>query len=110
MSGWVTARWRVSRETRRVVPSPRLAAVELVGVGAGALVLVQHGDVLDVGSGQLEVEDVDVLPDPVCGDRLGEHDIAALEVPAQHDLGRGLAGPLGDGPDGRVRQDVPAAQ
>ena len=45
-----------------------LPAVELVGVRASALVLVQHRDVLDVGGGQLEVEDVDVLPDPVRGD------------------------------------------
>src|SRR5207248_11422852 len=88
----------------------RLPAVELVGVRASALVPVQHRDVLDVGGGQLEVEDVDVLPDPVRGDRLGEHDVAPLDVPAQYDLSRSLASPLGDGPDYRVAEDAPLSK
>src|SRR5215469_13216443 len=91
-------------------PEPALPAGELVRVRAGALVLVQQRDVLDVGSGQLEVEDVDVLPDPVRGDRLGEHDVAPLDVPAQDDLSRGLAGPPGDGLDDRVAKDAPLSQ
>src|SRR5690242_13917554 len=105
---------RSSRSAPRAPTSARrrtgLPAVELVGVSASALVLVQHRDVLDVGGGQLEAEDVDVLPDPVRGDRLGKHDVAPLDVPAQYDLGRGLAGPFGDGPDGWVIEDAPLSQ
>src|SRR5215469_10967234 len=91
-------------------PEPALPAGELVRVRAGALVLVQQRDVLDVGGGQLEVEDVDVLPDPVPGDRLGEHDVASLDVPAQDNLSRGLAGSLGDGLYGRVAEDTSPPQ
>src|ERR1700723_762692 len=76
--------------------------VELVGVGADALVLVQRADLGYVTARELEVEDVEVLPDPGRGDRLRENDVAALDVPAQHDLGRGLADPLGDRDDDGV--------
>ena len=37
---------------------------------------------------ELEAEDVEVLRDPARGDRLGDHDVAELEVPAQDRLGR----------------------
>jgi len=67
-----------------------------VRVGAGPLVTVQRADRLHLSSRQPEVEQVDVLADPVRGDRLGEDDVAALEVPAQHHLGRGLGRPPGD--------------
>ena len=80
------------------------SAGEGVGVGTDPHAPVQRGDHLVVVGGQPEVEDVDVLPDPGRGDRLGEHDVAALDVPAQHHLGRGLAGALGDRHDLRVGQ------
>jgi len=89
-------------ERRAAVPEPAGSAGERVGVGAGPQAPVQRGDHLVVVGGELEVEDVDVLPHPGRGDRLGEHNVAALDVPAQHDLGRGLAGPLGDRHDLRV--------
>ena len=76
--------------------APDYRPANLSGSGPVRSFLVQQRDVLDVGGGQLEVEDVDVLPDPVRGDRLGEHDVAPLDVPAQHDLSRGLARPRGD--------------
>src|ERR1700722_5472171 len=88
----------------------RLHRAELVRVGAGALVPVQRGDRFVVLAGQLEVEDVDVLPDPGRGDRLGEDDVAALDVPAQHDLGRCLACRLGDRDDDRIAEQVTAAR
>jgi len=80
------------------------SAGEGVGVGTDPHAPVQRGDHLVVVGGELEVEDVDVLPDPGRGDRLGEHDVAALDVPAQYHLGRGLAGALGDRHDLRVGQ------
>jgi drug/metabolite transporter (DMT)-like permease len=96
---------------RRAVPEPAGSAGERVGVGAHPQAPVQRGDHLVVVGGELEVEDVDVLPHPGRGDRLGEHDVAALDVPAQHDLGRGLAGPLGDRHDLRVAEKIaPAGQ
>jgi hypothetical protein len=76
---------------------------------ASALVLVQHRDVLDVGGRQLEVEDVDVLPDPVQGDRFGRYDVASLEVSTARPE-PGLSGPPGDGPDDRVAEDAPLSQ
>ena len=80
------------------------SAGEGVGVGTDPHAPVQRGDHLVVVGGELEAEDVDVLPDPGRGDRLGEHDVAALDVPAQHHLGWGLAGALGDRHDLRVGQ------
>jgi drug/metabolite transporter (DMT)-like permease len=96
-------------ERRAAAPEPGGSAGERVGVGPGPQATVQRGDHLVVVGGELEVEDVDVLPHPGRGDRLGEHDVAALDVPAQHDLGRGLAGPLGDRHDLRVAEKVAAA-
>ena len=84
------------------------SAAEGVGVGTDPHAPVQRGDHLVVVGGELEVEDVDVLPDPGRGDRLGEHDVAALDVPAQHQLGWGLAGPLGDRHDLRVTEEIAA--
>src|SRR5258708_6896561 len=85
-------------------------AREVVRVGADALVPVQRADRGDVLAREPEVEDVEVLPDPVRVDGLGEEDIAALNVPAQHDLSRGLAGLAGDPPDHRLPQQVAAAR
>jgi hypothetical protein len=78
----------------------------VVWVGAGPLVAVQCADRLDVLAGQLEVEDLDVLLDALRGDRLGEDDIAALDMPAQHDLGRGLADPASNRLDRRIVEDA----
>ena len=65
---------------------------EPVGVGAGpaGLAAVEPGDPLDVGGLELEVEDLEVLADPLRRDRLREHDVAALDVPAQDHLGGDL--------------------
>jgi len=89
-------------ERRAAAQEPGGSAGERVGVGPCAQAPVQRADHLVVRRAQPEVEDVEVLADPGRGDRLGEHDVAALDVPAQHDLGRGLAGPLGDRHDLRV--------
>jgi O-acetylserine/cysteine efflux transporter len=95
-------------ERRAAAPETGGSAGERVGVGTDPHAPVQRGDHLVVVGGELEVEDADVLPDPGRGDRLGEHDVAALDVPAQHHLGRGLAGPLGDRHDLRVAEEVAA--
>src|SRR5215469_159551 len=78
-------------------------ASERIRVRAGPLATVQGADRLDVLAGQLEVEDVDVLPDPRRGHRLGENNVAALDVPAEHHLGGRLAVPAGNVRDSRVR-------
>jgi O-acetylserine/cysteine efflux transporter len=91
-------------ERRAAAQEPGRSAGERIGVGTDPHTPVQRGDHLVVVGRQLEVEDVEVLPDPGRGDRLGEHDVAALDVPAQHHLGRGLAGALGDRHDLRVSQ------
>src|SRR5580692_7532325 len=103
--------WSAAKARRRGGPAPRAAgplasgAVELVRVGAGAVVPTQRADRLDVLAGKLEVEDVDVLPDAGRRNGLGEDDVAALDVPAQHHLSRGLADPAGDRGDRRVAGD-----
>jgi len=89
-------------ERRAAAQEPGGSAGERVGVGPGAQAPVQRADHLVVRGAQPEVEDVEVLADPGRGDRLGEHDVAALDVPAQHDLGRGFAGPFGYRHDLRV--------
>jgi drug/metabolite transporter (DMT)-like permease len=96
-------------ERRAAVPGTGGSAGERVGVGTEPHTPVQRGDHLVVVGAELEVEDVDVLPHPGRGDRLGEHDVAALDVPAQHHLGRGLAGSLGDRHDLRVAEEIAAA-
>ena len=58
-----------------------------VGVRAEAVAGVQGARRPARPRGQLEVEDVDVLPHPLGAHRLGEDDVAQLDVPAQHDLG-----------------------
>src|ERR1700733_244320 len=85
-------------------PPGRRLAGERVRVGAHALVLVQRADRLDVLTGELEVEDVDVLCDALGLDRLREDDVAA-----QDNLGRRLPDPAGDGDDLRVVEHSPPA-
>ena len=52
---------------------------------------VDRIDCGDLGIRQREIDDVDVLGQPLTSHRLREHDVALIEVPAQHDLRRGLA-------------------
>ena len=72
------------------------------GFGAAALLGVQGVDGRQLVGGELEVEDVDVLRDPVRLGRLRDDRAALLQVPAQHHLGGGLAVCLGDLLDDRV--------
>ena len=82
--------------------------VELVGVRAGALAPVERGDRDHVRLVELEVEEREVLLDPAAVDRLREDDVAALDVPAEGDLRRTAAEPLGDPADDRVVGHLPA--
>ena len=83
-----------------------LAAEALEGdgvrLGAAALAGVERVDGGQLVGGELEVEDVEVLGDAVRLGRLRDDRAALLQVPAQHDLGRGLAVRLGDLADDRV--------
>src|SRR5436305_8385149 len=65
-------------------------------IRARALAAVQARDRVQLGVAQLEVEDLEVLLDSGGGDRLRDHHVAELDVPAKHDLG---AGPLVSGGD-----------
>src|SRR3954454_9800378 len=82
--------------------------VEHVGVraGAGGLALVERVDLLHVVVPELEVEHVEVLPHARGRDRLRKHDVAALDVPAEHHLGRRPPERVGDPRDHRVVEDV----
>src|SRR5690242_2087088 len=59
-----------------------------VGPATALLALVQLGDRDGVVRAQLEIEDLEVLLDPLRRHRLGEHDVTALDVPPQNDLCR----------------------
>jgi len=66
---------------------PRSAgAVEGVRVGSNTLPGLHGGDRRHVVIAQCEVEDVDVLGDAGRCHRLGDHDVAELQMPADHDL------------------------
>src|SRR3954454_23867021 len=64
------------------------SGVEGVRVGAGPLAAVQSGDPVDLVAGQLEAEEVEVLLDAARRHRLGDDDVAELQVPPQDRLGR----------------------
>ena len=83
---------RGSSEPRYVSGRSGRYVGEPVGMGADTalLALVQRGDRRHVVLGQLEVEQLEVLGDPRRGGRLGEDDVAPLDVPAQGDLSGGL--------------------
>src|ERR1700755_107350 len=66
-----------------------LRSGEGAGIGAGAMAGIQSGDRRQVVFGEIEVEEVEVLPHPRRGDRLRDHHVAELEVPAQDHLGDG---------------------
>src|SRR4051794_29223619 len=69
---------------------------EGVRIGADPLALVQAIETLDLVARELEVPELEVLLDALRSDRLGEHDVADLDVPAQHDLPGRPAVSLGD--------------
>src|SRR6478672_9176292 len=59
------------------------------GVGADPLAGVEAGERRHVVLAQLEVEDLDVLADPLRRHRLRDRDVAELQMPAQDRLRRG---------------------
>src|SRR3954467_275569 len=79
-----------------------------IGVGAGAprLALFQRVDCRHLIGAEREVEEAEVLLDPGGRRRLGEHDAGALDMPAQHDLGRGPSQLAGDRDDGGIVEDA----
>src|SRR5690606_39152409 len=85
---------------------PGSGAVQPGRVRAEAPVLVQRADRREVLGVQGEVEHVDVLPDPRRRHGLRDHDVAELEVPAQHHLGRGALVLARDGDDRRDLQQA----
>jgi len=84
--------------------------VEFVGIRSGALARLKSGDLGHVLGVQTEAKDVDVLPNPLWRDRLWQHDVAQLNLPAHHHLGRGAAVLAGDRPDDRVVDKLPGPQ
>src|SRR5688500_9672208 len=70
-----------------------------MGTAPTVLATVECGDRRHVVVGELEVEDVEVLLHPRRGDRLGEDDVAALDVPAERNLGGGTPQAVGDAGD-----------
>src|SRR6478609_2489714 len=93
----------------RIPQGPLRVRVEAVWVGAGALAAVESGDARDLVVGQLEPEQVEVLLDPARRHRLGDDDVAELEVPAQDRLGGGHVVGLSDRDDGLVLEHAEAA-
>src|SRR3954471_13880954 len=85
------------------------AAVELVRIRPDTARLGQCRQSGHLCVGQLDVEHVDVLRDPLLARRLRDDDATELDVPAQHDLRGGLVVRLGDaGHDWVVEQPVAA--
>jgi hypothetical protein len=83
----------------------------LVGVGVGSDTAVgasvQSVDRRHLLRGEFEVEDGDVLAHPFGPGRFRDGNVAALEVPAEDDLGRGLAVRRGDAGDRLVGKGFP---
>src|SRR5438552_786465 len=90
-------------ETGRAAASPHVIEMRRIRPDP-AVVAPQRRDLVHLGAGQFEVEDLEVLLDAGRGHRLRDHDVAELEVPAQHDLRRGLAVGLGDTRQHRLLQ------
>jgi hypothetical protein len=80
-----------------------------VGPGAARLAPVEPGERGHVLLGELEVEQREVLAHPLAPRRLREDDVAALEVPAEGDLGRRTAEAGGDSLDHRWPTTWPLA-
>src|SRR6185312_12868843 len=89
------ARARFAPAGRRRIPAVS-GADERARVGADALAPVERVDRPHLISGELEVEHVEVLADSLRRDRLRDHDVAELQVPANHDLPRAAPVTLGD--------------
>ena len=56
-----------------------------------ALSGIEFADFGHIGLCEREIENVEVIPDVGGISRAGDNHIAALDVPAEHDLGAGLA-------------------
>ena len=57
-----------------------------VGPGPSGLAAIERRDPIDLIGAQAEVEQLEVLGHPLSMSRLREHDRAAFDVPAEHDL------------------------
>src|SRR3954452_25168752 len=101
------AEWRRAARGGDKTPAPsrRSAARERVRVRPGALAGVELLDRGHLVVGELEAEDVEVLRDALRRHRLGDHDAAELDVPADDDLAGGAVVRLGDAGDHRVVED-----
>src|ERR1700742_1807289 len=75
---------------------------DVTGLGAAAYAGVERVEGFEFAGGELEVEDGEVLGDPLGPHRLGDGAAAFLQVPADHDLGRSLAVGGGDRDDGGI--------
>src|SRR6185369_15025029 len=98
MSGGIAGRRRYSATAPRCAQASAGDVVELVRVRTRAALLAATEPALvrhRVGV-ELEVEEFEVLLDPRRRHRLREHDVAALDVPAEHDLRRGPVERPGD--------------
>ena len=80
----------------------RPRSAETVGVGNRALARVELLDGVHLACGEVEVQDVEGLLDALRRDRLGDDDVAQLQVPAQDDLRGRLAMCLRQAGDDRV--------
>src|SRR6201995_336925 len=93
MWAWLSAAPIAKREppTRKAAAATAFAlrSAEARRVRTGAVAGIESGDRRQVVLGQLEVEEVEVLAHPRRGDRLRDHHVAELQVPAQDDLGDG---------------------
>ena len=78
-------------------------------VEEGAFPGVQRGNRRHIFGAELEVEDVDILDDPLLAHRLGDRHHTALREPAQDHLGHALPVLSGDGPQYVVVEDVVSA-
>src|SRR3954453_2807597 len=87
------------------------AAVELVRIRPDTARLGECRQSGHLGVGQLDVEHVDVLRDPLLVRRLRDDGATELDVPAQHDLRGGLVVRLRDsGHDRIVKHPVAAPE
>src|ERR1700755_2209342 len=110
MWAWLSAAPIAKREppTKKAAPATAsaLRSAEARGVRAGPVAGIESGDRRQVVFGELEVEDVEVLPYPRRGDRLRDHHVAELQVPAQDHLGDGAVVMGGDRHQGVVLQHL----
>src|ERR1700742_1072220 len=100
MWAWLRTAPIANREppTRKAAAATAFAlrSAEALGIRAGPVAGIESGDRRQVVFGELEVEDVEVLAHPRRGDRLRDHHVAELQVPAQDHLGDGAVVVGGD--------------